>query len=184
LSLGHHAAGIQVKQREAMRASLVLLPSLAALTTASCANPSATIKQIAYGDPTKPYLGMTKQELISCAGQPYSTYPSGGSETLTYHYTGAGPVPSEAKPDKKKDDQKKGGLMGGLKKKDDKNWTCTASFVFQDDRVVKITFAHKDVTSPYAYQGGKSEEERAKNEAKGPQEVPTCNFSLPRCPKG
>jgi major membrane immunogen (membrane-anchored lipoprotein) len=95
-------------------------------------------------------------------------------------------VPSEAaKPEKKKDDQeKKGGLMGGLKKKDDKNWTCTASFVFQDDRVVKITFAHKDVTSPYAYQGGKSEEERAKNEAKGPQEVPTCNFSLPRCPKG
>ena len=153
-----------------MRASLVLLPSLAALTAASCANPSATIKQIAYGDPTKPYLGMTKQELISCAGKPYSTYPSGSSETLTYHYTGAGPVPSEAaKPDKKKDD---------------KNWTCTASFVFQDDRVVKITFAHKDVTSPYAYQGGKSEEERAKNEAKGPQEVPTCNFSLPRCPKG
>jgi len=186
LSLGHHADGIEDKQRQAMRASLVLLPSLAALTAASCANPSATIKQIAYGDPTKPYLGMTKQELISCAGKPYSTYPSGSSETLTYHYTGAGPVPSEAaKPDKKKDDQeKKGGLMGGLKKKDDKNWTCTASFVFQDDRVVKITFAHKDVTSPYAYQGGKSEEERAKNEAKGPQEVPTCNFSLPRCPKG
>jgi hypothetical protein len=183
----HHAAGIGDKQREAMRASLVLLPSLAAaLIAASCANPSATIKAIAYGDPTKPYLGMTKQELITCAGQPYSTYPSGGSETLTYHYTGAGPVPGEAaKPDKKKDDgEKKGGLMGGLKKKDDKNWTCTASFVFQDDRAVKITFAHRDVTSPYAYQGGKSEEERAKNAAKGPQEVPTCTFSLPRCPKG
>ena len=170
-----------------MRASLRLLASLAAsLLAAACANPSATIKEIAYGDPTKPYLGMSKQELIGCAGQPYSTYPSGSSVTLTYHYTGAGPVPGEAaKPDKKKDDNaKKGGLMGNMKKKDDKAWTCTASFVFENDRVTKIAFAHKDVTSPYAYQAGSSEAERAKNAAKGPQEVPTCTFSLPRCPKG
>jgi hypothetical protein len=163
-----------------------MLASLAAgLLVASCANPSATIKEIAYGDPTKPYLGMSKEELISCAGQPYSTYPSGATETLTYHYTGAGPVPAD--PAKKKDDDKsnqKGGLMGGLKKKDDnKNWTCTASFTFQEGRVSKIVFAHRDVTSPYAYQSGKGAEERAKNEAKGPQEVPTCQFSLPRCPK-
>ena len=166
-----------------------MLAGLAAgVLVASCANPSATIKEIAYGDPTKPYLGMSKEELISCAGQPYSTYPSGTSETLTYHYTGAGPVPADpAKSDKKKDDDKanqKGGLMSGLKKKDDnKNWTCTASFTFQDGRVSKIVFAHRDVTSPYAYQSGKGAEERAKNEAKGPQEVPTCQFSLPRCPK-
>jgi hypothetical protein len=166
-----------------------MLASLGAgLLVASCANPSATIKEIAYGDPTKPYLGMSKEELISCAGQPYSTYPSGATETLTYHYTGAGPVPADpAKSDKKKDDDKanqKGGLMSGLKKKDDnKNWTCTASFTFQEGRVSKIVFAHRDVTSPYAYQSGKSAEERAKNEAKGPQEVPTCQFSLPRCPK-
>ena len=165
-----------------------MLASLAAgLLVASCANPSATIKEIAYGDPTKPYLGMSKEELISCAGQPYAAYPSGTTETLTYHYTGAGPVPTDpAKSDKKKDDDKaqKGGLMSGLKKKDDnKNWTCAASFTFLDGRVSKIVFAHRDVTSPYAYQSGKSAEERAKNESKGPQEVPTCQFSLPRCPK-
>jgi hypothetical protein len=168
-----------------MRTSPLLLSLTAALIATACANPSATIKEIAYGDPTKPYLGMSKQELISCAGQPYSVYPSGGSETLTYHYTGAGPVPGEAaKSDKKKDDKEKKGLMGGLKKKDDKAWTCTASFVFENDRVVKIAFAHKDVNSPYAYQAGSSEEERQKNAAKGPQDVPTCTFSLPRCPKG
>ena len=166
-----------------------MLASLAAgLLVASCANPSATIKEIAYGDPTKPYLGMSKEELISCAGQAYATYPSGATETLTYHYTGAGPVPADpAKSDKKRDDDKanqKGGLMSGLKKKDDnKNWTCAASFTFLDGRVSKIVFAHRDVTSPYAYQSGKSAEERAKNESKGPQEVPTCQFSLPRCPK-
>ena len=166
-----------------------MLASLAAgLLVASCANPSATIKEIAYGDPTKPYLGMSKEELISCAGQAYATYPSGATETLTYHYTGAGPVPADpAKSDKKRDDDKanqKGGLMSGLKKKDDnKNWTCAASFTFLDGRVSKIVFAHRDVTSPYAYQSGKSAEERAKNESKGPQEVPTCQFSLPRCPR-
>ena len=166
-----------------------MLASLAAgLLVASCANPSATIKEIAYGDPTKPYLGMSKEELISCAGQAYATYPSGATETLTYHYTGAGPVPADpAKSDKKRDDDKanqKGGLMSGLKKKDDnKNWTCAASFTFLDGRVSKIVFAHRDVTSPYAYQSGNSAEERAKNESKGPQEVPTCQFSLPRCPK-
>ena len=166
-----------------------MLASFAAgLLVASCANPSATIKEIAYGDPTKPYLGMSKEELISCAGQPYATYPSGATETLTYHYTGAGPVPADpAKSDKKRDDDKanqKGGLMSGLKKKDDnKNWTCAASFTFLDGRVSKIVFAHRDVTSPYAYQSGNSAEERAKNESKGPQEVPTCQFSLPRCPK-
>ncbi len=174
-----------------MRAFQVLLASLAAaLLAASCANPAATLKEIAYGDPTKPYLGMSKQDVLACAGQPHSDYESGGGgETLTYHYSGAGPVPGEAKKpdDKKKDDDKqkpKGGLLGGLKKDDDKGWTCTASFVFADDHVVKINFAHRDVDSPYAYQGGKSEEERAKNAAKGPGEVPTCTFSLPRCPKG
>jgi hypothetical protein len=169
-----------------MRASPAMLASLAAaILAASCANPSATIKEIAYGDPTKPYLGMSKEELISCAGQPYSTYPSGATETLTYHYTGAGPVPAD--PAKKKDDDKsnqEGGVLGRMKKKDDnKNWTCTASFTFQDGRVSKIVFAHRDVTSPYAYQTGKTAEERAKNESKGPGEVPTCQFSLPRCPK-
>jgi hypothetical protein len=174
-----------------MRSLRVLLVSFAAaMQTAACANPSATLKEIAYGDPTKPYLGMTKEEIIACAGQPHSEYPSGASETLTYHYSGAGPVPGEEKKaDKKKDDDKdkekqKGGLLGGLKKDDDKNWTCTASFVFQNDHLIKVNFAHRDVESPYAYQSGKSEKDREKKATRGPAEQPTCTFSLPRCPKG
>jgi major membrane immunogen (membrane-anchored lipoprotein) len=175
-----------------MRALVAILAVfVACLLLASCggATPQMALKSLVSGDPTKPYLGMSKQDVLACAGQPHSDYESGGGgETLTYHYSGAGPVPGEAKKpgDKKKNDekQKKGGLLGGAKKDDDKGWTCTASFVFADDHVVKINFAHKDVDSPYAYQGGKSEEERAKNAAKGPGEVPTCTFSLPRCPKG
>jgi hypothetical protein len=172
-----------------MRCFYAILAGLAAaLLAGACANPSATLKSIAYGDPTKPYLGMSKQDIIGCAGQPHSNYQTGSAgETLTYHYSGAGPVPGEAKKsdDKKDDDKKKkGGLLGGLKKDEDKDWTCTASFVFENDRLVKINFAHKDVTSPYAYQSGKTKKEREKNATEGPQEVPTCTFTLPRCPKG
>jgi major membrane immunogen (membrane-anchored lipoprotein) len=159
---------------------------LAALLLAACANPAATLKEVAYGDPTKPYLGMSKQEVLACAGQPHSEFQSGaGGETLTYHYSGAGPVPGEEKKaDKKKDDDKqkpKGGLLGGLKKDDDKSWTCTASFVFANDRVVKINFAHRDVNSPYAWQ---AEADPKKQAEMRNAEVPTCTFSLPRCPRG
>jgi hypothetical protein len=76
------------------------------------------LKSLVSGDPTKPYLGMSKQDVLACAGQPHSDYESGGGgETMTYHYGGAGPVPGEAKKadDKKKDDDKqkpKGGLLG------------------------------------------------------------------------
>jgi major membrane immunogen (membrane-anchored lipoprotein) len=176
--------GTRSKAMGIFRAILAALAAFSLLASCGGQTPQMALTSLAQGDPTKPYLGMSRQELITCAGQPYSIYSSGGSETLTYHYTGAGPVPGEAKPEKKDDKEKKGGLMGGMKKKDDKNWTCSASFVFQDDRVVKITFAHRDVNSPYAYQAGSSEKERAKNAEKGPQDVPTCNFSLPRCPRG
>jgi hypothetical protein len=128
---------------------------------------------------------MSKQEVIACAGAPHSRYPMGAAETLTYHYSGAGPVPAEAKPDKKKsgekeseEKKKKPGLFGGVEKKDDKDWTCTASLVFESDRLVRVSFAHKDVESPYAYQGKKDKEG---NEAKPPEELKTCVFSLPRC---
>jgi hypothetical protein len=67
-----------------MRSFQVLLAGLAAaLLAAACANPSATLKEIAYGDPTKPYLGMTKEEILACAGQPHAEFPSGAGETLT-----------------------------------------------------------------------------------------------------
>ena len=167
-----------------MRPLFAVLASLAAaLLLASCANPQATLKAVAYGDPTKPYLGMSKEEILACAGAPHAKYPIGAAaETLTYHYSGAGPVPAEPKPNKKKSDEKseekkKGGLFAGVEKKGDKDWTCTASLVFENDRLVRVNFAHKDVESPFAYQAKKDKEG---NEAK-PEPVKTCVFSLPRC---
>lgn len=86
-----------------MRA-LVLAASLAGL----CG--SALLISAAYAaDPAKPYLGMSKEEIVACAGEPYAKYKSGvEAETLTYHYSGAGPVP--AAPGEKK--KKEGGLAG------------------------------------------------------------------------
>jgi len=175
--------------RPALNLFIGLAASLAAaLLLASCGgtSPVATMQSIAYGDPAKAYLGMSKQEVITCAGAPHSRYPMGGAETLTYHYSGAGPVPAEAKPDKKKssdddkaEEKKKGGLFGGIDKKSDKNWTCAASLVFENDRLVRVTFAHKDAESPFAHQGKKDKDG---NEAK-PEPVKTCPFSLPRCPR-
>jgi hypothetical protein len=175
-------------ERKAMHVSRALLPALAAaLLVTSCANPTATFKHIAYGDPAAPYLGMSKADIIACAGQPRSRYPGTANvETLTYHYNGAGPVPGEApksdKKDKKDqpDEKKQAGFLGGVKK-DAKDWTCTASLVFENDHLIRVNFASKDVESPYAYQSGKSPEQRAKNLEKGPQEQKTCTFSLPNC---
>ena len=44
--------------------------------------------------------------------------------------------------------------------------------------IARVAFAHKDARSPYAWQSEKNPEkaEKLRNE-----EVPTCNFSLPRC---
>jgi hypothetical protein len=174
--------GIERKTMHLLRALLAAFA--ASLLVASCANPTATLKHIAYGDPAAPYLGMSKTDIIACAGQPHSRYQSSGAtETLTYHYQGAGPVPGEAPKAEEKgksEEKKKGGILGGLKK-DDKNWTCTASLVFENDHLIKVNFAVKDVQSPYAYQGGKSAKERQKNSEEGPTEQPTCTFSLPRC---
>jgi hypothetical protein len=159
----------------------ILTAVLLALLLGACggATPQSTLKSIAYGDPAKDYLGMTKAEVIACAGEPHSTYKSGAAaETLTYHYSGAGPVPGEApKADEKK---KKPGFFGGDKKKEAKDWTCSASLVFENDRLARVTFSHKDVHSPYDWQ---SEKDPKKAEAMRQEEVPTCPFSLPRCPR-
>ena len=87
-----------------MRARLVLAATLAGLFG------SALLISAAYAaDPAKPYLGMSKEEIVACAGEPYAKYKSGAeAETLTYHYSGAGPVP--AAPGEKK--KKEGGLAG------------------------------------------------------------------------
>ena len=171
-----------------MRLHLVLiLPSLAAAALlGSCSavqGPSDFVTHMAASNPAAPYLGMTKAEVIACAGQPHSRYGGATGETLTYHYSGAGPVPASEKTSGDKDEKKEKpkGIFGGVGGNKDKgNWDCTASFVFDGDRVVRITFAHKDVDSPYAWQKIKDPE---KAEEKRKAGVPTCSFSLPNCPR-
>jgi hypothetical protein len=165
----------------ALLVAVALLASLAAaLLLASCANPQATLQNIAYGNPAKPYLGMSKAEIVACAGQPHSTYKSGAqAETLTYQYSGAGPQPAAPGASPKSDDKKKEGLFGDSKKKDkDKDWTCTASLVFENDRLARVSFAHKDTRSPYEWQ---KEKNLKKAEEMRKEGVPTCSFSLPGC---
>jgi hypothetical protein len=151
----------------------------AALILAACAG----LVPAAYGaDPARPYLGMSKEQIIACAGEPYAKYKSGvQAETLTYHYSGAGPVPAppaeKAPPDEKKKKDKPN-LFRDKAKKKDKDWTCTASLVFENGRLARVSFSHKDVRSPYQWQ---SEKDPKKAEAMRKEGVPTCNFSLPSC---
>jgi hypothetical protein len=147
----------------------------AALILAACAGPIPA----AYGaDPARPYLGMSREAIIACAGEPHAKFKSGAqAETLTYHYSGAGPVP--APPDEKKKKKSKPSFFDGDKdKKKDKDWTCSASLVFENGRLVRVNFSHKDVRSPYQWQ---SEKDPKKAEAMRKQGVPTCSFSLPNC---
>jgi hypothetical protein len=207
-----------------MRVVLVL-----AATVAGLIGSALLILAAEAADPAKPYLGMSKEAIIACAGEPYAKYRSGAeAETLTYHYSGAGPVP--APPGEKK--KKEGGLAGffpggkdktdkqdeqaeagaasedageadnktgkkknetaeagdasekvnkrGKKKgaKKDSGWTCTASLVFESGRLAQVSFAHKDVRSPYDWQKEKNPE---KQEAMRNKPLPTCTFSLPNC---
>jgi hypothetical protein len=153
-----------------------------ALIAASCAGFVFAVPAARAADPAQPYLGMSKDEIIACAGEPYARYKSGAeAETLTYHYSGAGPVP--APPGEKKKD-KPSFSLGGDKKKDgekkkNKGWSCTASLVFESGRLVRVSFAHKNVRSPYAWQ---SEKDSKKQEKERNEPVPTCTFSLPNCP--
>src|SRR6187549_1546758 len=107
-------------------------------------------------DPAAPYLGMTKAQILACAGEPHSRFKSGAAkEMLTYHYSGAGPVPVPVPAQEPNAEEKKSGekesksIFSKFKKKEDKNWTCSASLVFENDKLVRVTFAHKDVRSPY-----------------------------------
>jgi len=202
-----------------MRTFPVLAASLAGLMG------SALLIVAAYAaDPAKPYLGMSKDAIVACAGEPYGKYKSGfNAETLTYHYSGAGPVPAppgeknkkkkqgglagffpggdkaaktEPKadqgetgdtPDKTEKKEKtadasetgpKGGKGGKKNKKKDSGWTCTASLVFEDGKLARVSFAHKDVRSPYDWQ---KEKNPKKQEELRNAPLPTCTFSLPNC---
>lgn len=156
------------------------------LVTACVGLYAAAISDARAADPAAPYLGMSQAEIIACAGEPHSRYESGAQkETLTFHYSGAGPVPAEAKKsdakksDEKKDEKKKmSSLFGKDKKKGDKDWTCSASLVFEKGGLIRVSFSHKDVHSPYDWQ---SEKDPKKAEAMRQEGVPTCTFSLPRC---
>ncbi len=158
----YDAGRIKDNGRSPMRPFSVVLASLAVgVTVASCAAPVQTFERAVYGDPARPYFGKTKAEMIACAGAPFATYKTDTAETLTYHYSGAGPVPGEVK--KKDDDQAQGGMFGA--KKQDKNYKCTASLVFENDRLVRVNFAPRVIITPYTRQ--KDSEPKAKNGKKG-----------------
>ena len=97
---------------------------------------------------------------------------------LTYHYSGAGPVPAPGPGEKKEEGQARAFSAGWPDKKGD--WNCTASLIFEDDRLVRVSFAHKDVRSPYDWQKVKNPK---KQEEMRNAPVPTCTFSLPNCPR-
>ena len=140
-------------------------------------SPFDSVERMVESDPAKPYLGMSKAEVIACAGSPASTYGTKTGETLVFRYSGAGPVPGQ-KPDKAKEEEDKGGSPLS-RKKSDKGWTCSASLVFEGGKLSRVTFAHKDAVSPY---------EQKKNAKTGEKTYvtppPPCAFSLPSCPRG
>ena len=155
-----------------MRASaLVTLVTLvaAAISAGGCQAPVATIERTIAGNPAGPYRGMSKEEIIACAGQPASVYSHNTGETLVYHYNGPGPVPGAEK--KKKDG---GNPLEGRKSSGD--WTCSASLVFENGRLERVTYAHRDVESPYKK---KTNPETGEKEYVTPPEP--CSFSLPNC---
>jgi hypothetical protein len=209
-----------------MRAVLVL-----AATVAGLIGSALLILAAEAADPARPYLGMSKEAIIACAGEPYAKYKSGAeAETLTYHYSGAGPVPAPPGEKKKKEGGLAGFFPGGKDKKDEQDeqaeagaasedagqadnktgkkkdetaeagdasekvnkrgkkgkkkdggWTCTASLVFESGRLAQVSFAHKDVRSPYDWQKEKNPQ---KQEAMRNKPLPTCTFSLPNCHPG
>jgi hypothetical protein len=154
-----------------MRVVRAMLAILAAgLGASSCQAPRATFERTFF-DPAKPYVGMTKEQVIACAGAPAGRYNTNTGETLVYHYSGAGPVPTAAP---KKQDDAKANPFGS--KKSDKNYDCNASLVFEGGRLTRITFAPRLAVSPY------ETKKDPKTREKVPVEQPKpCSFSLPNC---
>lgn len=155
-----------------MRAVQSLLTILAAsLLVSGCQSPKATFERTFLPDPAKPYVGMTKEQVIACAGAPAGRYNTNTGETLVYHYSGAGPVPTAAP---KKQDDAKANPFGS--KKSDKNYDCNASLVFEGGRLTRVTFAPRLAVSPY------ETKKDPKTREKVPVEQPKpCSFSLPNC---
>ena len=128
--------------------------------------PQDAYKQLTRVDYGKPYIGMSKSEVLSCAGSPRSRIPAGQTtETLVYHYSGAGPVP---------------GSQGAGDKNEKQKSDCTASLTFEKDKLVRVSYAHMETRSPYAWQKERDPEKKEQMRREG---VPSCTFSLPRCPR-
>ena len=172
--------------RAVLIAGMLLAAGLAAILGA-CAysGPSDMVNQLTTPDYGKPYIGMSKAEVLKCAGEPRSRIATGSnSETLIYHYSGAGPVPggtaAPAKKDKKdKKDKKASGPFSGLSQAK-QDFTCSASLAFEGDQLVRVSYAHRDVRSAYQWEHEKDPKKQEEMKREG---VPTCVFSLPRCPR-
>jgi hypothetical protein len=165
----------------ALTAALVTAAGLTALISgcAGGSGPEDAFNQLTRVDYGQPYIGMSKAEVLSCAGQPRSTIAAGPStETLVYHYNGGGPVPGAA-PAKAEGKKKKSPFStGSSEPKGD--FTCTASLTFEQEKLVRVSYAHMQTRSPYDWQKEKDPEKREQMREEG---VPTCVFSLPRCPR-
>ena len=150
-----------------------LLPAILAvgLGVSACQAPVQNFERTFLADPAKPYVGMTKEQIIACAGTPAGRYNTNTGETLVYHYNGAGPVPTAAP---KKQDDAKANPFGS--KKSDKNYDCNASLVFEGGRLTRVTFTPRLAVSPY------ETKKDPKTGEKVPVEQPKpCSFSLPNC---
>jgi hypothetical protein len=157
-----------------MRAVQSLLAILgASLLASSCQSPKATFERTFF-DPAKPYVGMTKEQIIACAGTPAGRYNTDTGETLVYHYSGAGPVPQAAP---KKDDSKQTNPFG--KKKSDNDYDCNASLAFEGGRLARVTYAPRLAVSPYETKTDPKTHEKVPVEQPKP-----CTFSLPNCRGG
>ncbi len=65
-----------------------------------------------------------------------------------------------------------------MQKKKGPKADCSASLTFEKDVLVRVSYAHMNVRSPYEWQSENNEATQEKMRAEG---VPTCAFSLPRC---
>jgi len=154
-----------------MSAKRAMLAGLAVgFYLSACQSPRATFDAVVLGDPAKPYLGMTKDQVIACAGKPSGSYGTTNGEALIYHYSGPGPVPSAQK--QKSDDR--GNPFA--KSKSDKTWKCSATLSFEEGRLARVNFAPRDVVSPYAK---KKDPKTGEKVTVTPPEP--CTFSLPNC---
>jgi hypothetical protein len=173
-----HSRGMKgISLEECGRFAFVVLWALcASLFVSGCAlSPTDTVKAWTRDDPTAPYIGKSKAQIIACAGEPYGRYAVGQGENLIYHYDGAGPVPGNgglgdkvAKPSKA---DTKSGPLGS--KQSGPKWDCIATFSFDGSGSVQgIVYATRTADSPYTENGRKK------------PDVAHCQFSLPNCPSG